>query len=163
MNTPIEIDTKIAILQNDLGRVTLFLEKTDTTIEKLAEVCNSLARMLAVHEEKLGIHEHQFTQVEKRKSETQVDIKELHSRITSTTRELSEEISQTETRISQALKDGLTEIKRIITEEHEAIDSRARDIEKRVADLEKWRWLIVGGSIVIGFLSSYLISPLLTK
>lgn len=159
----IELETKVAILQNDLGRVTLFLEKTDSTIEKLTEVSNSLARMLAVHEEKLGIHEHQFTQVEKRKAETQVDIKELHSRITTTTRELSEEISQTESRISQALKQGLDEIKKIITEEHEAIDNRSKELEKRVADLEKWRWLIVGGSIVIGFLSSYILGPILTK
>lgn len=159
----VELETTVAIMQNDLGRVSLFLEKTETTIDKLTEVSNSLARMLAVHEEKLSIHEHQFTQVEKRKSETQVDIKELHSRITTTTRELSEEISQTETRISQALKEGLEEIKTMITDEHTAMNVKNKEIEKRVADLEKWRWLIVGGSIVIGFLSSYVIAPLITK
>jgi hypothetical protein len=37
-------------------------------------------------------------------------------------------------------------------EHTEAIQRLRDDIQSRVGVLEKWRWIIIGGSIVLGFL-----------
>lgn len=149
-----ELETEIALLKSDVSRMTSLFEKMDTAIEKMGDVSNSIARMLAVHEEKLNnqerIDQELFALVEKRKAELQVDVKELHSRITTVQRELSDEISETETRLVDALKEGMHDIKACITEENRVFANSRADLEKRIIDLEKWRWIIFGGSIVAG-------------
>ena len=148
------LDTEVAVLKSDVTRMTSLFEKLDTAIERMGEVSNSIARMLAVHEERLNkqddIDEELFTLVEKRKQELQGDIKELHSRITTVSRELSNDITETEHRIMTAMTYGTTEIKKCITDETKTITKQQVDLEKRVTELERWKWLIMGGSIVVG-------------
>ncbi len=78
-----DLETKVALLESDVNRTTSLFQKMDTAIEKMGDVSNSIARMLAVHEERLNkqddIDEELFTLVEKRRQEIQGDIKELHS------------------------------------------------------------------------------------
>ena len=71
--------------------------------------------------------------MEQRRTEFSNEIKELHSRITTNTKEL--------------LAEGTRQHK----EHAEAIQKLHNDINKRVGVLEKWRWVLIGGSIVIGF------------
>jgi hypothetical protein len=93
--------------------------------------------MLAVHEEKLNAQEEAVFAaeelMEQRRTEFSNEIKELHSRITTNTKEL--------------LAEGTRQHK----EHAEAIQKLHNDINKRVGVLEKWRWVLIGGSIVIGF------------
>jgi hypothetical protein len=49
-----------------------------------------------------------------------------------------------------ALTAGMNDLKRCITEETKAVNSQHKDLENRVNELEKWRWTIMGGSIVLG-------------
>lgn len=149
-----ELETEIALLKSDVHRMTSLFEKLDTAIERMGDVSNNIARMLAVHEERLNKHdtvdEELFTLVEKRKQELQGDVKELHSRISTVSRELSNDLSDTEHRIMNALTSGMSDLKRCITEETKAVNSQHKDLETRVNELEKWRWTIMGGSIVLG-------------
>lgn len=39
-------------------------------------------------------------------------------------------------------------------EQHQALMSKFNSIERRITDLEKWRWTVVGGAAVIGYLAS---------
>jgi len=39
-------------------------------------------------------------------------------------------------------------------EQHDALMKHFINIEQRLSNLEKWRWMVVGGSIVVGFLLS---------
>ena len=67
-------------------------------------------------------------------SELESRIKELHSRITSNPKEIMTTAS-------------------VQHKEHtEAIQRLRDDLQNRVGVLEKWRWIIIGGSIVLGFL-----------
>jgi gas vesicle protein len=149
-----EIETEVALLKSDVHRMTSLFEKLDTAIEKMGDVSNNIARMLAVHEERLNKHdlveEELFTLVEKRKQELQGDVKDLHSRISTVSRELSNDLGDTEHRIMTALTAGMNDLKRCITEETKAVNSQHKDLENRVNELEKWRWTIMGGSIVLG-------------
>ena len=94
--------------------------------------------------------------------EVREDIKELHSRITTQTREIVEKIDDFQTRIEHKMAAGAVASK----DQHEAIqkavqadiqkvaetlDRDIKEVTKRVDVLEQWRWMIVGGAIVIGY------------
>jgi chromosome segregation ATPase len=119
--------TSIEVLRTEIEQNSLVHKRLDTAIEKLTGISSSIKSMLAVHEEKLS-------QAEK-----------LDEIIFS---KLKERQVETETRYA-SLKENmdLTE-KRIMNE----IKSIRNDIGDRVSLLEKWKWVILGGSIVIGFI-----------
>ena len=119
--------TSIEVLRTELEQNSMVHKRLDTAIEKLTGISSSIKSMLAVHEEKLS-------QAEK-----------LDEIIFS---KLKERQVETETRYAY-LKENmdLTE-KRIMNE----IKSIKNTLGDRVNVLEKWNWLIIGGSIVIGFI-----------
>ena len=80
------------------------------------------------------------------------DIKEIHSRITTVQRELSTEINATENRIIK----GIDELKAELKTDQEYHNSKQKTLEQRIADLEKWRWIIIGAGITGGWLFSKL-------
>ena len=155
-------ETDIAVLKNDVYRMAILFQKLETAIEKMGDVSNSIGQMLAVHEAKINKSEQTgeelFSLVEKRKVEVQEDVKDLHSRITTVSRELSSEVAETEKRLMNMLSAGLVEIKTAITADHKAVEQKSEKVNQRLADLEKWRWLVVGGSIVIGAIVHELLS-----
>jgi len=125
-----DLTTEVELLKREVGNVNVIHGRLDTAIEELTEVSNCINRMLAVHEERLGQQEesqHRAAQ------EFTSDIKELHSRITTNTKELLATSTQQH------------------KEHTEAIQKLRDDIARRVGVLEKWRWIIIGGSIVFGF------------
>lgn len=69
------------------------------------------------------------------------DIKELHSRITTGNREIMDKIEDTVSALAESDK-----------EQHELLASKLERVAVRVDALENWRWMIIGGSIVLGFL-----------
>ena len=133
-----ELETEVELLKRELHDQKKIHDRLDIAIEKLTDVSNSIHRMLAVHEEKLARQEDAIVdaeqKIEVRRAELSKQIDELHSRITTNTKELMNLGTEQHQRHSK-------EIKRL-----------SDDINKRVGILEKWRWLIVGGSIVVGFL-----------
>lgn len=110
------------------------------------------------------------TQVESIKEdvkEVRDDIKELHSRITTQTREIVEKIDDFQTRIEHKMTAGALAAK----DQHEAIqkavqadiakvaetlDKDIKEVTDRVDVLERWRWMIVGGAIVLGYIVGHL-------
>ena len=101
--------------------------------------------MLAVHYEKLrrvdSSQEDILSLLEDRRREWEVDLKELHSRISTQGRELREAIQDTTLRGERQHR-----------EHAEAIEKVEDALSNRVGVLEKWRWLIIGGAILLGFI-----------
>ena len=159
------LETEVAVLKSDVNRMTSLFSRLDTAIERMGDVSNNIAKMLAVHEERLSkqddIDEELFSLVERRRQEIQGDIKDLHSRITTVSRELSDDITETEQRLITAMTYGTSEIKKCITEETKVITERQTELEKRVTELERWKWLIMGGSVVIGAFAHEIVSAFL--
>lgn len=73
------------------------------------------------------------------------DIKELHSRITTGNREIMDKLDE-----------KIDELAKSDKEQHEALKGAMDKVKERVDVLEKWRWMIVGGAIVIGYLIGHL-------
>lgn len=42
-------------------------------------------------------------------------------------------------------------------EQHMQMMRKIEDIDKRLVLLEKWKWMVIGGSIAVGYLASYLV------
>ena len=73
------------------------------------------------------------------------DIKELHSRITTTTREITDHI---DTKIDALAKDDKAQ--------HDVMSKKIDEIKDRVDLLERWKWMIGGGAIAIGYIVGHL-------
>ena len=126
-----DINTEVALLKKEVSDIKVIFSRLDVAIEKITDVSSCVNRMLAVHEEKIANQEEAQSRAN---TEFTNDIKELHSRVTSNYKELTEMITQHHK--EQALQ--MQQIK--------------NDLASRVGVLEKWRWVIIGGSIVIGFI-----------
>jgi putative NADH-flavin reductase len=72
------------------------------------------------------------------------DIKELHSRVTTTTREITDHIDH-----------KIDELAKSDAEQHTAMSKKIDQIKDRVDILEKWRFMIVGGALALGYLISH--------
>ena len=123
-----DTDVKVQItgLKKDIENVTNLNVRLDTAIEKLTDVSTCIKQMLAVHEEKISRQEQIDDIIFEKLKEKAGEINNVH-------KELSKEIQQVEKRL-------LIEMKQI-----------KLDIGSRVGILEKYRWLIMGGAIVIGW------------
>lgn len=104
------------------------------------------------------------TQVEGIKDDVaavKADIKDLHSRLTTQGREIVSKIDG----LQHCLDDKLdTNAKEAHEEREEMKESMQKEIDKiavRVDILEKWRYMIVGGAIALGYLLAH--TELFTK
>jgi TolA-binding protein len=41
-------------------------------------------------------------------------------------------------------------------EQHKQMMEKIEDIDKRLNVIERWRWMIVGGAVVLGYLASHI-------
>ena len=133
-----ELETEVELIKRDIEDVKSIHGRLDVAIDKLTDVSNCINRMLAVHEEKLAKQEEASydleKQIESRRSELLDKIDDLHSRITTNKREIMVSAK----------------------EQHEAqnreIQKIREDLSGRIGVMEKWRHVLIGGSIVVGFL-----------
>ena len=55
----------------------------------------------------------------------------------------------------------MRELRKEQKEQHEAMMKRIDSIDKRIDTLEKWRYMVIGGALVVGYLLAHL-GPLIT-
>ena len=133
-----ELETEVKLLKKELQDQAKIHDRLDIAIEKLTDVSNSIHRMLAVHEEKIARQEEATAAADAKleilRIELTTKIDELHSRITTNTKEIM-------TAAAQQHADQNKEIQKIKDE-----------LAARVGVLEKWRHVLIGCSIVAGFI-----------
>ena len=122
-----DLQVDIAKLKKDIEQVNNINVRLDTAIDKLTDVSTSIKSMLAVHSEKISRQEQVDEIIFEKLKERAGEIDKVHT-------ELTNELNQVEKRL-------LLEIKAIRV-----------DIGSRVGMLEKYRWIILGGAIVIGWI-----------
>ena len=122
-----ELIKDIAVLKADRDTSGQVHQKLDNAITRLTDISAGIKSMLAVHEEKIRrvdtSQDDLFSILEDRRREWETDLKDLHSRISTQSRDL-----------------------------REAIDQVTNRLDSRVGVLERWRWLIIGGAILLGFI-----------
>ena len=122
-----ELIKDIAVLKAEKDTSIQVHQRLDDAITRLTDISAGIKSMLAVHEEKLRrvdtSQDDLFSILEDRRREWEDDLKDLHSRISTQSRDL-----------------------------REAIDQVTNRLDSRVGVLERWRWLIIGGAILLGFI-----------
>ncbi len=122
-----ELIKDIAVLKADKDSSNQVHQRLDDAITRLTDISAGIKSMLAVHEEKLRrvdtSQDDLFSILEDGRREWETDLKDLHSRISTQSRDL-----------------------------REAIDQVTNRLDSRVGVLERWRWLIIGGAILLGFI-----------
>ena len=133
-----ELETEVKILKKELQDQAKIHDRLDVAIEKLTDVSNSIHRMLAVHEEKITRQEEAIFEAEQkievRRNELLVKIDELHSRVTTNTKEI------------------MTAASAQHEKQNKEIQKMRDELISRVGVLEKWRHVLIGGAIVVGFM-----------
>ena len=128
--------TSIEVLRNEVKSVANVNVKLDNTIDKLTDISSSIKSMLAVHEEKLSKNEDIdkaiFSLLENRRKESDNKFEDIHSRLNKSVKDLRDEVELSEKRL-------MCEIKQLNV-----------NLGNRVGMLEKYRWMIIGGAIIVG-------------
>jgi len=127
----VDLETEVKLLKKELEDQKKIHDRLDIAIEKLTDVSNSIHRMLAVHEEKITRQEEE---IETRRVEVSSQLAELHSRVTTNTKEIMAAAASQH------------------AEQNREIQKIRDELADRVGVLEKWRHVLIGGSIVVGFL-----------
>jgi hypothetical protein len=134
------LKTDIALLKKDAKTGELIHQRLEVAIEKLSDIGISCKQMLSQQQTRLERAEQTdddiFITLESRRKEWDNDLKELHSRITTNSRELREHQVQSENKMLDELR------------------AMRNQLSERVGVLEKWRWIIIGGSIIVGLMMS---------
>jgi ribosomal protein S20 len=141
------LETKVAVIEHDLKQIQVVFSRLDLAIEKIGDVSNCINKMLAVHDTKLEtqetVNEDIYRSLEVHRQETKQETKEsnaeLHSRITTTTRELETKIQSTEDKMLAAIKDLKS-----------SVDKEEEKNIKRIDKLEKTKYIMIGGGIMLG-------------
>jgi exonuclease VII large subunit len=135
----IDMKVDVGVLKEQVRMLTQLCDKMDKVIERLMENNDRMVNQI-------------YDDMDKRKQSTVEDVKELHSRITTVDRSLSDKLELTERRIMDEIKSLRDEI----SEHNKKEDSELQKI------LE-WKWTAAGGIIVIVWLLSHIKFDTITK
>lgn len=128
----VELKVDVGILKNQVATLTQLCNKMDTVIDRLMENQNKMASDI-------------YDDMDKRKQETVTDIKELHSRITTVDRNLTDKLELTERRIMDEIKS----LHNTISKHNEKEDSELKKILQ-------WKWMAAGGIVVLAWIFSHI-------
>jgi exonuclease VII large subunit len=135
----VEIKIDVEVLKEKVEHITHLCSKMDQVIEKLVDNQDRIVTQI-------------YNDMEQRKRDTVEDVKELHSRITTVDRNLSDKIELTERRI-------MDEIKSL----RHAMDAHNKKEDEDLKKISQWKWMIAGGVVVLAWLISNVNMTVLAK
>lgn len=136
---------EIELLKKDVVTMSALLTKFDTALDKMQEIASSLSKMVSLQEQRIEVQETATKELqsvlEMRRIEHNQEIKELHSRITTVNRDLSDKIDDTEKKILEEIQALRTELK-----------GDNKGIGARLATIEMWKYGVAAVIAVLIFL-----------
>lgn len=132
----LDVQTDIALMKKDIATFDKYFNKIDVTLDKLAEATTQITKIIALHEERLEQSLHDAGEVKDLIEQRRIEIKELENKFDQTSLGITNSI--------QNLKEEIfIEIKKT-----------ANNSDQRIKKLEVWRYIVVGGALVIMFFAS---------
>lgn len=138
-NEIVGMKVDVGVLKTQVASLTSLCDKMDKVIEKLMEKQDNITNNI-------------YDDMNDKKQETQADIKELHSRITTVDRNLSDKLELTERRIMEEIKSLRDDIA-----EHNKVE------DKQISKILEWKWMAAGGIITLAWLLSHVKLEFITK
>jgi len=126
-----DLRVDIEVTKKDVDTLTRLCEKMDKVIEKLVDHQDVIIKQI-------------YNDMDRRNQDTNNDIKDLHSRITTTSREMGEKLEKHEEKIMKELKclSG-------------KIQAQTENEERIIEKLMKYKWPLVIIIIIISWLTSH--------
>lgn len=142
MNNSISLETKVAVIEEAVGRY-------EEAISKLVEVSQDLKQIIAIHEVRHQERERaEMTLKNSLDKETNI----IHGRINNLSSETKKEIDEHHGEIIKKL----TEIRDEQKQYHDSLTNTViSPMETRIKNLERWRWIVVGGAMAVGAILAY--------
>jgi chromosome segregation ATPase len=135
----VELKVDVGVLKTQVATLTSLCNKMDQVIEKLMEKQDINTNNI-------------YDDMNDKKQETQADIKELHSRITTVDRNLSDKLELTERRIMEEIKSLRDDIA-----EHNKVE------DKQISKILEWKWMAAGGIVTLAWLVSHIKLDFISK
>lgn len=121
-----ELELKVALLDKDVSVLGDLCTRLTESIDKIQSMNQNVISLIALQGQKLESHE-------KTEREMKEEVKELHLRMENINRDMQDKIGHKH--IAELTKvDGSDEI------------------DKRISDIEKWRWMIMGAIAVAAWI-----------
>jgi chromosome segregation ATPase len=127
------IKTDVEILKRDVSNIQSYLPRLDAAIEKITELSNSMSKMLAIHSQTIETMKEQSNG---RHNATEKELDNIDKKID----HLDEDVK----RSFKSIIDG-------INNKDKETNTRIDTLSSRLTALEKWKWLVVGASMAIGY------------
>ena len=147
------LKTKVAVIEKEISQISDLFVKLDSTIDRMTEVSISVNQMLAMHEAQIKQTaedaENLFHLIEKRRMENDENLKELHSRITTGNKEITQDMNAHIIQILQAIE----EVKDVMIAREKSVRNDQSDLEDRIAEVEKKQYFMMGVGAVFGFIA----------
>jgi len=135
----VEVKIDVEVLKEKVDNITHLCTKMEQVIEKLVDNHDRIVTQI-------------YNDMEQRKRDTVEDVKELHSRITTVDRNLTDKLELTERRI-------MDEIKSL----RHAMDAHNKKEDDDLKKISQWKWMIAGGVVVLAWLISNINLTVLAK
>ena len=139
MTDSVELKVDVEVLKTQVATITQLCTKMDNVIDKLVDNHDRMVNQI-------------YTDMRTREEEKDNDVKELHSRINSVSKELSEKVELTERRIMDEIK----AMRKDIADHNEKEDSELKKIWE-------FKWMAAGGIVAIAWLLSHVKLEALSK
>ena len=124
------------MLERDFAGLKDVVEKLENSIQKLTDISASMEKILAVHENvnstQKSVNELLFDKLQQERDQNRIE----HEKMLSSLEDVSDD-----------LKRDIEELKKMDAD-------RIASVEKKVDSIEKWRWMLIGGGVVIGAIFS---------
>jgi DNA-binding protein H-NS len=145
------METRISQLEKDYGTVFMVISKFDKAIEKLTDFSGDVSQLLAVQDKRLEILEKSLEKMEfsadSRRSEAEQKLQKFYEQMHDIEDNVKSQLEVHKKAICDKLDVMQTEYKKQDAEQ-----------DKRIHSLERWKWLLMGAGVVIGFLINAFIS-----
>ena len=102
--------------------------------------------------ERLAKLEAQVETIKESVSELRGDMKDIHSRITTSNREIVEKIDDMQTRLEHKMNASSEMQSSQHAKITKAVGEDLADLRKRVDTLEQWKWYVIGAVAMIGYM-----------
>lgn len=132
----------------DVKALEKIVEKLDDSIEKLTEVNNNIGKLLAVHEERMN-------NIEKQTDRADDDIRDLHEKINSLSRDLMNKMDSLDDSFDRKMKEQAKNATQQHLDIQKGVESRIDKLAERLRHLEQWKYFVVGGAALAGYLIKY--------
>lgn len=135
----VDLKVDVEVLKTQVSNITDLCKKMDSVIEKLVANHDRMVNQI-------------YDDMNERKKDTLSDIKELHSRITTVDRNLTDKLELTERRIMDEIKSLRDDIA-----EHNKVEDR--ELKK----ILQWKWMAAGGIVALAWVFSHINLDMLSK